>query len=62
MTTLIEILPKWLRSRLKKSGSQRSHSVRKKERQILPDLPAAARPAKPSRNIRANGEWLLWRI
>lgn len=39
MTTIVQYLPQWLRSRLSKPAPQKPKPVSKKDRQVLPTLP-----------------------
>jgi hypothetical protein len=42
--TIVQYIPQWLRNRWQKPAPQRSRTVSKKDRQVLPTLPKPKRP------------------
>jgi len=45
MTTLVQLVPKWLQSRLRTPAQPNPKTLSKKERQVLPTLSNAKSPA-----------------
>jgi hypothetical protein len=62
MTTLVQYVPKWLRSRLQKPAPQKPKIINKKDRQVLPTLPKQTRSVLFSQKDPSGGLRLLWRL
>ena len=55
---IIQYIPNWLRSRLRKPALQKPKTVNKKDRQLIPTVEKPKRAPNPSQD----GYRLLWRI
>ena len=62
MTTIIQSIPKWLRSRWQKPAPQKPKSVNKKARQVLPTLSKPSRSVIFSQDDSPAGYKVLWRL
>ncbi len=62
MTTIVQYIPQWLRSKGQKPAPQKATSVNKKKRQILPTLPKQSRSVIFSQDDSPAGYRVLWRL
>ncbi len=62
MTTIVQLVPKWLRARLEKPTRQKPMIVNKKRRQLLPTLPSQTRSVIFSQDDSPAGYRVLWRM
>ena len=62
MTTIVQLVPKWLRLRPQKPTQPKSKTVSKKDRQVLPTLPNQARSVIFSQDDSPAGYRVLWRL
>ncbi len=62
MTTIVQLVPKWLRARLQKSAPQKPTTENKKKRQLLPTLPNQTSSAIFSQDDSPSGYRVLWRL
>jgi len=62
MTTIVQYIPQWLRSRLRKAAPQKSKTVSKRDRQVLPTLPKQTRSVIFSQDDSPAGYRVLWRL
>jgi len=63
MTTIVQYLPQWLRSRLPKNAPPKPKPVNKKDRQVLPTLPNWRQSSKAFQDDDSPpGYRILWRL
>ncbi len=62
MTTIVQLVPKWLRARLQKPAAQKPAIVNKKKRQLLPTLPSQKPSVIFSQDDSPAGYRVLWRL
>ena len=63
MTSIVQFIPQWLRSRLQRPASRQHTNVNKKDRQVLPTLPKQERPRIPWQDDNSPaGYRVLWRL
>ena len=62
MTTLVQLVPKWLRLRLQKPTPPKPKTISKKDRQVLPTLPNQSRSVIFSQDDSPAGYRVLWRL
>jgi hypothetical protein len=60
MTTIVQYLPRWLRSRQQKPAPQKATTINKKKRQILPTLPKQNPSGSFSQDGSLAGYRVLW--
>ena len=63
MTTIVQYLPQWLRSRRQKPVPQKTKPVNKKDRQVLPTLPNLKQSSTAFQDDESPpGYRILWRL
>ena len=63
MTTIIQFIPQWLRSKLQRPAPRQAETINKKDRQVLPTLPKQERPPIPWQDDSSPaGYRVLWRL
>jgi hypothetical protein len=63
MTTIVQYLPQWLRSRLRKPAPQKVTRPSKKDRQVLPTLPNWKQSSTAFQDDESPpGYRILWRL
>ena len=63
MTTIVQFIPQWLRSRWQLDAAPQLKIRNKKDRQVLPTLPKQKRPPIPWQNDSSPaGYRVLWRL
>ena len=60
--TIIQYLPRWLRTRLPKPAQPKPTTASKKDRQVLPTLPKQGRSVVFSQKNNPDGYRALWRL
>jgi hypothetical protein len=63
MTTIVQFIPRLLRSRLQRPALRQSETINKKHRQVLPTLPKQEHPPIPWQDDNSPaGYRVLWRL
>ena len=63
MTTIVQLLPQWLRRRWQRYAAPQIKIENKKDRQVLPTLPKQERPPIPLQDDSSPaGYRVLWRL
>ena len=62
MTTIVQYLPQWLRSKRQQTAPQKPKYLNKKDRQVLPTLPNQTRSVIFSPDDSPAGYRVLWRL